>query len=73
MPEHRLKVRFISERHRLHLLVTPSRPLANKIGTTSVIVISSLQFGQVSVIGTTERACLVLMMFLSPNERWGKV
>src|SRR5262249_56180361 len=36
---------------------------ARKIGVTSVIVISLLQFGQISVVGTTEHASLVLMMF----------
>src|SRR5262245_62726316 len=30
---------------------------------TSVIVISLLQFGQISIVGTTEDASLVLMMF----------
>jgi hypothetical protein len=62
-PERRLNVCFISERHPLHLYVTCSRPSANKIGVTSVIVISLLQFGQISIVDTTERASLVLMMF----------
>jgi hypothetical protein len=35
----------------------------NKIGVTSDIVISPLQFRQISVIGTMERASLVLMLF----------
>ena len=30
---------------------------------TSIIVISLLQFGQISIVGTTEHASLVLMMF----------
>jgi hypothetical protein len=32
-------------------------------GAISDIVISSLQFGQISIVGTMERASLVLMMF----------
>jgi hypothetical protein len=35
----------------------------NKIGVTSDIVISPLQFRQISVIGTMERASLELMIF----------
>src|SRR5262245_35427847 len=42
--------------------MTSSRPSARKIGMTSVIDISLLQFRQISIDGTTERARLVLMM-----------
>src|SRR5262249_15705161 len=62
-PERRLNARFMSKRHPLHLYVTSSKPSARKIGVTSVIVISLLQFGQISIVGTTEHASLVLMMF----------
>jgi hypothetical protein len=37
-----------------------SKPSARKIGVTSVIVISLLQFGQISIVGTTEHARMVL-------------
>jgi hypothetical protein len=43
--------------------VTSSKPSARKIGVTSLIVISLLQFGQISTVGTTEHAGLVLMTF----------
>jgi len=43
--------------------VTPSKPSASKIGVTSLTVISLLQFGQISTVGTTEHASLVLMTF----------
>jgi hypothetical protein len=43
--------------------VTSSRSPAKKTGLAFDIVISPLQFGQISVIGTTERAVMVLMMF----------
>jgi hypothetical protein len=36
---------------------------ARKMGVTSLIVISLLQFGQISTVGTTEHAGLVLMTF----------
>jgi hypothetical protein len=34
--------------------VTSSKPSARKIGVTSIIVISLLQFGQISLVGTME-------------------
>src|SRR6516164_60790 len=38
--------------------MTCSKPSARKIGVTWVTVISLLQFGQISMVGTTEKASL---------------
>src|SRR5438067_9536718 len=40
--------------------MTPSKPSARRTGVTSVIVISLLQFGQISIVGTMEHISLVL-------------
>src|SRR6266446_9898962 len=40
--------------------MTSSKPSARKIGVTSLIVISLLQFGQISTVGTTDHASLLL-------------
>jgi hypothetical protein len=39
---------------------------------TCVIDISLLQFGQISIVGTTERAKLMLVSFLSPDKMSGR-
>jgi hypothetical protein len=49
-----------------------SRPSANKIGVTFVIVISLSQFGQISMVGTTERVSLVLMTPPSTQRMSGR-
>jgi hypothetical protein len=51
--------------------VTSSKPSASKIGVTSLIVISLLQFGQMSTVGTTEHASLVLMTFPFARQNVG--
>src|SRR5262249_59943718 len=61
VPECRLNVRFTSKRHALHLWVISSKPSTRRIGMTCVIDISLLQLGQLSIVGTTEHARLVLM------------
>ena len=39
---------------------------------TCVVDISLLQFGQISIVGTTERAKLMLVTFLSPDKMSGR-
>jgi hypothetical protein len=51
--------------------VTSSKPSASKIGVTSLIVISLLQFGQISIVGTTEHASFVLMTFPFARQNVG--
>src|SRR5262245_63825756 len=41
--------------------MTSSKPSARKVGVTCATIISLLQFGQISMVGTTEQASLVLM------------
>jgi hypothetical protein len=53
--------------------VTSSKPSASKIGVTSLIVISLLQFGQISTVGTTEHASLALMTFPFARQNVGAV
>src|SRR5262245_4387325 len=52
--------------------MTSSRSSTRRVGVTCVIVISPLQFGQISIVGTTEQASLVLMPFLSPDKCRGE-
>src|SRR5260370_16738163 len=59
----RFDMRLKTEREPLHLIVSSSKPSTRKIGVTSAIVISLLQFGQISIVGTTEHPSLVLMTF----------
>jgi hypothetical protein len=51
--------------------MTSSKPSASNIGVACVIVISLLQFGQSSIVGTAEQASLLLMSFLSPDKMSG--
>ena len=51
--------------------MTPSKPSTRRIGMICVIDISLLQFGQLSIVGTTEDARLVLMS-LSPDRMSGR-
>src|SRR5262249_59030270 len=41
--------------------MTSSKPSARKVGVTCATIISLLQFGQISMVGTTKQASLVLM------------
>jgi hypothetical protein len=45
--------------------------LAKKIGVTSLIVIPLFQFGQISVVGTTKHASLLLMTFYFAGQNVG--
>jgi hypothetical protein len=51
--------------------MTSSKPSARKIGVTSLIVISLLQFGQISTVGTTDHASLLLMTFPFARQNVG--
>src|SRR5262249_27479482 len=50
---------------------TFSKPSTSRIGVTCVIDISLLQFGQISIAGTTEHARLVLMTFPFARQNVG--
>src|SRR6266516_2860038 len=47
------------------------QPSARKIDLTSLIVISLLQFGQISTLGTTDHASLLLMTFPFARQNVG--
>src|SRR5262247_272698 len=52
--------------------MTPSKPSMRRVGVTWVIAISVLQFGQLSIVGTTEHARLVFMTLPSPDKMSGR-